>query len=82
MDGLACSREIRRLQKEGKIVRHVEILATTANARDEQVRIALMSGLDDVIRKPFLVADLLVRMRERLSLPARPGGVERASTGP
>jgi CheY-like chemotaxis protein len=44
MDGLACSREIRALQKAGKITRHVEIIATTANARDEQIATALASG--------------------------------------
>jgi CheY-like chemotaxis protein len=82
MDGLACSCEIRKLQKEGKVTRHVEILATTANARDEQVKIALGSGIDDVISKPFMVGDLLVRMKERLSLPERRGVVERAVTGP
>jgi CheY-like chemotaxis protein len=82
MDGLACSREIRKLQKEGKVTRHVEILATTANARDEQVKIALGSGIDDVISKPFMVGDLLVRMRERLNLLERRGVFERAATGP
>jgi CheY-like chemotaxis protein len=44
MDGLACSREIRALQKSGKITRHIEIIATTANARDEQIKTALSSG--------------------------------------
>ncbi|KAE9371775.1 hypothetical protein N431DRAFT_410782 [Stipitochalara longipes BDJ] len=82
MDGLACSREIRKLQKEGKVVRHVEILGTTANARSEQVKIAIESGIDEVVSKPFMVKDLLARMRDRLSLPARPGGGERAVTGP
>jgi CheY-like chemotaxis protein len=84
MDGLACSREIRSLQKAGKIVRHVEIIGTTANAREEQVRIAVESGIDSVMSKPFMVSDLLGRMRERLSLPAgaRPLGVERAITEP
>ncbi len=84
MDGLACSREIRNLQKVGKVLRHVEIVATTANARDEQTRTALESGIDSVISKPFMVGDLLERMRERLSLSGtgRPFGVERAATGP
>ena len=82
MDGLACSREIRKLQKEGKVVRHVEILGTTANARSEQVKIAIESGIDEVVSKPFMVSDLLATMREHLSLPQRPGSGERAATGP
>lgn len=45
MDGLTCSREIRRLQAENKITRHVQIIATTANARDEQVETAIESGI-------------------------------------
>jgi CheY-like chemotaxis protein len=43
MDGLTCSREIRKLQSVGKLVRHIEILATTANARPEQIQTALDS---------------------------------------
>jgi len=45
MDGLTCSREIRALQEAGKIMRHVEILAITANARQEQIQNALDSGI-------------------------------------
>ncbi|KAM3080472.1 hypothetical protein ACMFMG_005423 [Clarireedia jacksonii] len=67
MDGLTCSREIRKLQELGKIVRHIEIIATTANARDEQIESALHNGIDFVMAKPFAVSDLLSKMRERLS---------------
>jgi signal transduction histidine kinase len=45
MDGLTCSREIRALQKLGKVTRHIQIIATTANARDEQIQSALASGV-------------------------------------
>jgi CheY-like chemotaxis protein len=45
MDGLTCSREIRALQKDGKVTRHIQIIATTANARDEQIQSALASGV-------------------------------------
>lgn len=81
MDGLACSREIRTLQAQRKIVRHIDIIATTANARDEQIAVALESGVDEVISKPFMVADLLLRIRERLGVPPRLV-VERAVTAP
>jgi signal transduction histidine kinase/ActR/RegA family two-component response regulator len=82
MDGLACSREIRKMQNEGKVVKHVEILGTTANARSEQVKIAIESGIDEVVSKPFMVSDLLATMRERLRLPQRPASTERAVSGP
>lgn len=45
MDGLTCSREIRALQKLGKVTRYVQIIATTANVRDEQIQSALASGV-------------------------------------
>jgi len=45
MDGLTCSREIRKLQAVRKLTRHIEILATTANARPEQIQTALDSGI-------------------------------------
>ncbi|RKF74561.1 Aerobic respiration control sensor protein ArcB [Golovinomyces cichoracearum] len=67
MDGLTCTREIRRLQLEGKVLRHIEILATTANARPEQINTALESGIDSVMVKPFLVKNLLEHMCERLT---------------
>ncbi|KAI9649866.1 hypothetical protein NHQ30_002448 [Ciborinia camelliae] len=67
MDGVTCSREIRSLQHAGKILKHIEIIAVTANAREEQVQLALRNGINFVMSKPFLVADLLEKMRERLS---------------
>ena len=45
MDGLACAREIRILESTGHLVGHVEIIATTANARDEQLERVLESGI-------------------------------------
>jgi CheY-like chemotaxis protein len=81
MDGLTATREIRKFQAQKKVTRHVDIIATTANARDEQIAVALDSGVDEVVSKPFMVADLLVRIRERLSMPPRMT-VERAVTAP
>lgn len=45
MDGLTCARRIRELQKEMEIVRHVPIIAVTANARAEQIDTALSTGM-------------------------------------
>jgi CheY-like chemotaxis protein len=59
MDGLTASREIRKLQAEGKLTRYLEIVATTANARDEQIAIALESGIvsfDIVLISPSTVS--------------------------
>ncbi|KAL8717150.1 MAG: hypothetical protein Q9225_005579, partial [Loekoesia sp. 1 TL-2023] len=45
MDGLTCAREIRKAQQSGEIVRHVPIIAVTANARSEQIETALAAGM-------------------------------------
>lgn len=45
MDGLECARTIRRLQQEGSIVKHVPIIAVSANARLDQMEMALAAGM-------------------------------------
>lgn len=45
MDGLTCARRIRELQREGCVVRHVPIIAVSANARIEQIDSALEAGM-------------------------------------
>jgi len=45
MDGLTCARKIRELEEDGTIVRHVPIIAVTANARLEQVEMAMAAGM-------------------------------------
>lgn len=64
MDGLSCSREIRRLQSEGTIVRHVPVIAVTANARMEQIETAMAAGMDDVVSKPFRIPELIPKIEE------------------
>jgi CheY-like chemotaxis protein len=49
MDGLACVREIRKMEEHGKIAGHVPVIAVTANVRDEQIKAAMSSGMDDVV---------------------------------
>jgi DNA-binding response OmpR family regulator len=62
MDGLTCSREIRRLQQTGEIISHIPILAVSANARNEQVMEARDAGMDDAISKPFRIPELLPKI--------------------
>jgi CheY-like chemotaxis protein len=45
MDGLSCTRRIRDLEREGKIVGPVPIIAVTANTRVEQMEQALEAGM-------------------------------------
>ncbi|KAL9115986.1 MAG: hypothetical protein Q9227_000354 [Pyrenula ochraceoflavens] len=45
MDGLTAARKIRELEREGELVSHVPIMAVTANAREEQITIAMDAGM-------------------------------------
>jgi CheY-like chemotaxis protein len=54
MDGLTCARTIRDLEVEGTIVKHVPIIAVTANARLEQIESAISAGMvsfEDLIKR-------------------------------
>ncbi|KAI4724540.1 hypothetical protein E4T49_07734 [Aureobasidium sp. EXF-10728] len=59
MDGLTCSRRIREMQATGDIVRHIPIIAVSANARTEQTDQAYDAGVDDFIVKPFRIPELI-----------------------
>lgn len=58
MDGLVCSKHIRDLQRSGEIVRHIPIIAVSANARPEQTKLAMDAGMDDFVTKPFRMPEL------------------------
>jgi CheY-like chemotaxis protein len=45
MDGITCVKRIRELQIEGKIKRHVPVIAVTANARKDQILKSLDAGM-------------------------------------
>jgi CheY-like chemotaxis protein len=45
MDGLTCAQTIRGLEADGTIVKHVPIIAVTANARLEQIETAISAGM-------------------------------------
>lgn len=71
MDGLTACHRIRDLEKSGEL-RHVPLIAVTANARKEQTENMIKEGFDDVLTKPFQLPDLLglmegvlVRTREQ-----------------
>lgn len=67
-DGIACSREIRGNLKTA----HIPILILTAKAEDTDVLIAIKTGVDDYVMKPFnpeilsSKAKNLITQRERL----------------
>lgn len=48
MDGLTATRRIRELEADGTITKHLSIIATTANARAEQIQTAFAAGIVSV----------------------------------
>lgn len=64
MDGLACTSKIRDMERKGELRRHVPIIAVTANARSEQIATLLAAGMDDVVSKPFRIAELIPKIDE------------------
>jgi CheY-like chemotaxis protein len=63
MNGLTAVAEIRRLEADGLLNGRMPVIGVTANVRQEQIDMAIQAGMDDVVGKPFRVAELLVRMR-------------------
>jgi CheY-like chemotaxis protein len=64
MDGLQCTSKIRELEKAGDFKCHIPIVAVTANARSEQIATLLAAGMDDVVSKPFRIAELIPKIEE------------------
>ncbi|KAF1950596.1 hypothetical protein CC80DRAFT_482446 [Byssothecium circinans] len=63
MNGLTATRKIREAEKEGRLIGRVPVIGVTANVRQEQIQEAMDAGMDDVVSKPFRVAELMGRMR-------------------
>lgn len=62
MDGLTCIRRIRELETMDLFIRHVPVIAITANARPEQIATAMKAGMDAVVSKPFRVPELVSKI--------------------
>ncbi len=63
-DGLTCTRNIRTLEREGKISGgRLPIIAVSANARSEQILEAKAAGCDDVLVKPYRMPELIEKMK-------------------
>ncbi|KAK3397875.1 putative histidine kinase group protein [Sordaria brevicollis] len=73
-DGLTCTRQIRELERQGKITGgRLPIIAVSANARIEQILEAKEAGCDDVLIKPYRMPELLEKMRIVMGTVANAG---------
>lgn len=70
MGGLACTRAIRELEKQGLIAMPQErshhyqlpIISISANAREEQGNAQREAGVDDIVTKPFRIPQLMEKI--------------------
>lgn len=62
MDGLTCVRKIRKLQRDGTIIRHIPIISVTANARSGQIETAKMAGVVSGHLSSFYAPSLTLRI--------------------
>ncbi|KAF1848827.1 putative histidine kinase HHK11p [Cucurbitaria berberidis CBS 394.84] len=63
MNGLTAVAKIRELERRDVMRGRVPVIGVTANVRQQQIETAIAAGMDDVVSKPFKVAELLARMR-------------------
>jgi CheY-like chemotaxis protein len=63
MNGLEAVKQIRLMESQGTLTGRVPVIGVTANVRQQQIQTAIAAGMDDVVGKPFKVAELLVRMK-------------------
>lgn len=69
MDGLTCAAHIRQWQREGKLDRHIPMIAVTGNAREERQTVAMDTGFDQVVTKPYSVPDLVPLIKQLVAEP-------------
>ena len=71
MDGLTCARRIRELQEQGTLVRHVPVIAVTANARKEQIETSMAAGMVNLDRYLTVDVDLTCKQDDVMPKPFR-----------
>ena len=65
MNGYEATRAIRAMNRED--AKTIPIIALSANARDEDKRMSMESGMDNHIAKPFDVAQLISTVNEHIA---------------
>ena len=78
LGGLGCVKQIRELQHEGFLKSHVPVIAITANARSEQIAVAIDHGMDSVVTKPFRIPDLVPQMEALVLQRSNLGNIDEA----
>jgi CheY-like chemotaxis protein len=72
MDGMSCTKEIRRLEKLGVLTHHIPIIAVTAYARPEQIESAKAAGVVSSLMPFFRCFSRLTKLAGRRNFEAFP----------
>ncbi|KAK6907214.1 hypothetical protein I203_101204 [Kwoniella mangroviensis CBS 8507] len=75
MDGLTAIKELREAESAGSLNRNM-VIALTGNARQGQIDQALAAGMDDVVIKPYVLKNLLTKIK---AMTAKREELERVS---
>ncbi|WVW79980.1 hypothetical protein I302_101953 [Kwoniella bestiolae CBS 10118] len=75
MDGLTAIKELREAENAGSLNRNM-VIALTGNARQGQIDQALAAGMDDVVIKPYVLKNLLTKIK---AMTAKREELEKAS---
>ncbi len=59
MDGLEATKEIRKIEKEKKIIEPIKIIAITAYVMERDRNMCLNAGMDEYLAKPFKPQELI-----------------------
>lgn len=71
MDGISATREIRELERLGKVSKRACIVALTANVLTEDREHCLKAGMDDYLSKPVNKESLAAMLAKHVAPPAR-----------
>ncbi len=75
MDGIQAIKIIRQREEENGNVRHLPVIALTANADNDARKMFIQAGLDSYILKPSAIQELhyeIERVADRFNLQSRP----------
>jgi CheY-like chemotaxis protein len=66
LDGYETTKAIRKIEKSGGEIRHVPIIAVTANSLSGDRENCINAGMDDYFSKPFHIEKVIARISEFL----------------
>ncbi|MBR4211605.1 MAG: response regulator [Oscillibacter sp.] len=69
MNGYEATRAIRAMERDD--AKSIPIIALSANARDEDKRMSMQSGMNHHIAKPFDVANLISTVNDHITTPGK-----------